>query len=386
MTVQGSIDTIEAFAEAVRLVFKNAIAFNQLEENIVRIAAKECSRKFEERYRVLLSQFGGVEDAQSVSTSARGKQASKQALPVSKSTALPGKKGGLGKEALHRRQSTGSLQSGLGPRYNAATVAAGSGAYLPATMDGCSHQMMEMQRAMAAMQEEIAQLRTVVRENEVLKRLNETKEAAHNPLTFEEKKTLIDQIHKLPENKMSQILEIIQSSHTVKQQGDEEIEVPLDELDTYTLRKLQRFVEDNTEKKRRGPPFGAARPTSSSSTSSSSAVAEREPGQKRQYNKTGQYSKHNQALPSPRKPSHAVSKEHYLQPVQDPQESMYGETPVDDNEELLFEADSFEAQDEQHMHMIHMDTASFDEAGDLGLEAGGEVDMSLTYAGYVAED
>jgi hypothetical protein len=272
----GSIDSLESFADAVRLVFRNAIAFNQLEENVVRMAAKELSKRFEEKYRLLSSQFGNVEEPVAMSSSgARGKQASKQA---GKDTPKGGVKG---KEAFGRgRHSTGSFQqmappAGAGPRYGApAPQAVGSGAYMPSGMDGSSHQLLEMQRMLQAMQEEISQLKTAVRENEVMKRLNETKEAAHNPLTFEEKKTLIEQIHKLPSMKMQQILEIIESStHTLIEQGDEGIEVPLDELDTYTLRKLQKFVEENTEKKKRGPPLGSTRAPSSS-------AVEREPGQK----------------------------------------------------------------------------------------------------------
>lgn len=56
-----------------------------------------------------------------------------------------------------------------------------------------------------------------------------TREAAHNPLTFEEKKTLIAQIHKLPSQKMEQVLEIVQAAYKSDDQenGNEEIEVPL---------------------------------------------------------------------------------------------------------------------------------------------------------------
>lgn len=80
------------------------------------------------------------------------------------------------------------------------------------------------------------------------------RDAAHNPLTFEEKKTLIAQIHKLAPDKMEQVLVIIEDSLPADQRDQgEEIEVPLDALDTFTLRKLQRFIDDNSEKKKRPP-------------------------------------------------------------------------------------------------------------------------------------
>lgn len=66
------------------------------------------------------------------------------------------------------------------------------------------------------------------------------REAALNPLSFEEKKILVAQIHKLPGDKMDTVLEIIQEA--VPGCG-EEVEVPLDSLDTLTLRKLQKFVQ-----------------------------------------------------------------------------------------------------------------------------------------------
>lgn len=388
----GSVDSMETFAEAVRLVFRNAIAFNQLEENVVRIAAIELSKKFEEKYRVLNSQFGNAEEA-TLPTGVRGKQAGKQAQRDGKDTPKSGvavaKGNTKGKEAFGRgRHSTGSSQQmappvGAGPRYAPATAAAGSGAYLPSGMDGNSSLLMELQRQMQSMQEEISQLRTAVRENEVMRRLNDSKEAAHNPLTFDEKKTLIEQIHKLPSNKMQQILEIIQSSHSVNQKGEEEIEVPLDELDTYTLRKLQKFVEENAERKKRGPPLGSTR-----ASSSSSAAQDREPGQKRQYNKTGQYSKHNT---SPRKGVQNPLPPNMMQQsalaLQQPDSfeggGMEGEAaPIDDNEDLLFEADSFEQHEEQEVVTSAAEGEGSFEQGDT---ADG-VDAFGGYSGYVGSD
>jgi hypothetical protein len=69
------------------------------------------------------------------------------------------------------------------------------------------------------------------------------RDAAQHPLSFEEKKALIAKIHKLPPHKMEQVVEIISNSINVDPNQSEEMEVPLDELDTHTLRTLQKFVE-----------------------------------------------------------------------------------------------------------------------------------------------
>jgi Bromodomain extra-terminal - transcription regulation len=70
------------------------------------------------------------------------------------------------------------------------------------------------------------------------------RDAAQNPLTFQEKKSLISKIHQLPASKMQQVVDIIQDAIPPEKRGEgDEIEVPLDELDTFTLRKLQSFVE-----------------------------------------------------------------------------------------------------------------------------------------------
>jgi Bromodomain extra-terminal - transcription regulation len=63
-------------------------------------------------------------------------------------------------------------------------------------------------------------------------------------LTFEEKKTLISSIHALQAEHMERVVEIIQASLPANTSGnDDELEIPLDELDTLTLRKLQKFVD-----------------------------------------------------------------------------------------------------------------------------------------------
>jgi hypothetical protein len=65
---------------------------------------------------------------------------------------------------------------------------------------------------------------------------------SHNPLTLDEKKALISQIHKLPAERMDDVVDIIRSATDVRDEGDNEVEISLDDLDTHTLRRLQSYV------------------------------------------------------------------------------------------------------------------------------------------------
>ena len=155
-------DTVESFADDMRLVFRNAITFNTARDNPVHIAAREMSNRFEDRFRVLLTQVNGGINAYS---SAVG-----LALEQPKSNTTTGKK------SKTPRSSIGSSvikpPGGLGPRMSSSSAIP----YLPPAVDGSSaHQLMEMQRMMLAMQNEISSLKSQVRENEIVKRLQETK-------------------------------------------------------------------------------------------------------------------------------------------------------------------------------------------------------------------
>jgi hypothetical protein len=157
-------DTVEGFAEDVRLVFRNAITFNTMRDNPVHIAAREMSNRFEERYRVLTSQLGGT-NAYSAA-----------AILALEATKQPGsaKKGGgkTPRSSLGGAGSYSKASTSAGPRVSST----GNLPYLPPAVDGSSvHQMQEMQRMMQAMQSEIATLKSQVRENEIVKRLQETK-------------------------------------------------------------------------------------------------------------------------------------------------------------------------------------------------------------------
>lgn len=128
----------------------------------------------------------------------------------------------------------------LGPR---ATTS--SDMYIPTPLDSSAHHLAEMQRKMTEMANEIMKLRTEVRQSEIHHQIEIQREAAQNPLTYEEKMQLTKEIHKLPEYKQIQAFEIIRANNpsTSGDDNDEDVEVPLDQLDTLTMRKLQNFVQ-----------------------------------------------------------------------------------------------------------------------------------------------
>ena len=101
-------------------------------------------------------------------------------------------------------------------------------------------QMEEMHRKMMEMTNEIMSLRQQVGIQEPLGKPT----AAQKALTYNEKKTLIEAINNLPEQYMERIVQIVQEAQPVGAVEDEEVEVPLDELDTATLRKLQAVVDE----------------------------------------------------------------------------------------------------------------------------------------------
>lgn len=224
----GAYDSINGFAEHMRLVFRNAITYNQAKDSLVHIAAREISNKFEDKFRVLVTQLDPASMMEE--TTPRGSKLSGIKRSKSKDVIAAGR---TGKFPPGPRQFTA--------QYNLP----------PAAVDGSTMKILEMQQIIANMQDELKQLRTVVKESEISKRLNETKEAAQNPLSFDEKKVLVAQIHKLPAEKMERVLAIIQEA--MPQCGEGVVEVPIDSLDTLTLRKLQSFVQANLVEKKKRP-------------------------------------------------------------------------------------------------------------------------------------
>jgi len=242
MNLENNVyESLDQFAEDMRLVFRNAVTFNTMRENIVNIAARELSAKFEEKFRQLLASVNTVN----------------YAIPAEPKM-FRASSNGFG--AKKKKVSNGTPRfSGPGPRASFPFVP-------PAAVDGNMMQVIELQRQMAIMQEELNRLRSLLTEKEIAESLRESKEAAQNPLTFEEKKQLVAMVAKLPEDRMHQLVQIIRDGLPDDRKNDEINEVPLDILDTLTLRKLQRFVQIHSvsDKKKRSAPPSAERSRSES--------------------------------------------------------------------------------------------------------------------------
>lgn len=226
---KGMYETPDQFAEHMRLVFRNAITYNQMRDHPVHVAARELNAKFEDKYRALLSHLSTI----TANTAALVAVDSKITRQLSSSSSKKGKTG----RASGSWNKTRPASVGGGPRFEA---------FLPPVVDPGSASIIEMQKKMQEMQDELVALRTAMRQKEVKSDIDERRNAARDPLTFEEKRNLITQIHKLPGDKMEHVIEIVQAALKPGQRGDgnEDIEIPLDALDTLTLRKLQRYVED----------------------------------------------------------------------------------------------------------------------------------------------
>jgi len=274
---QGAYDTADKFATDMRQVFKNAMTYNHMKDSPVHVAAKDLSVKFEDKFRTLKASPSAASDVSELQAPPKKKAMPSKPVPT-KAVAVANTSAAA---PSARPKSTSS-----GPRASSEPVT-----------NAANLQLLEMQRQMAAMQSELTKLRAQVVTSNVSTKPNSTAAVSkataaattmpavlsNQPLEYEEKKLLISQIHALPPQKLAKVIEIIQASLPPGRADDngEEVEIPIDELDTTTLRKLQEYVENST-KKRAAPGSkipGAtplARSASMSSTASSGAAAKKQ--------------------------------------------------------------------------------------------------------------
>lgn len=159
--LEGCIYTTpEAFADHMRLVFRNAIQYNQLRDNPVHIAAREMAGRFEEKYRLMMSQLGSSITASYVE-------------PTLKSSAVAalGRKTNAG--AKTPRGSNNGNSSGKGKNPIAPGPRATDAFLPPPALDTGAHHIYIMQKQMEEMQNEIMKLRTAVRQTEVQAKIEE---------------------------------------------------------------------------------------------------------------------------------------------------------------------------------------------------------------------
>ena len=187
-------DTPAAFAEHMRLVFRNAIEYNQARDNPVHMAARDLAKKFEEKFAAL--------------NAALNTDLNAPALP---------------KKAAPRRKSSGNANRG---RARAST-------------GGIAAADPQLLQRIAALEAELMHRRQEDGRREAEEEMAREMQAIENPLTLEEKKDLVTKVHRLPSARIAQVIGIIRESVGDAVNG---AEIAIDDLDTLTLRRLQEFV------------------------------------------------------------------------------------------------------------------------------------------------
>jgi uncharacterized protein (UPF0335 family) len=311
-TIQTNLEKLlyqshDAFAEHVRLVFKNAITFNQRRDHPVHIAAREMSNRFEEKYRMLVSQLNN--SAADFETNFRP-----GSLGASATGVTTGGGGGRGRGGGMRRQSLGGSGrgSGAGPREVSAA---------PPALDVNMQTLVEMQRQMKEMQTELVQIKNQLRQYDIKNSVEIQRQAAQDPMTLEEKQTLVERINRLDEERMKEIIDIIREMFPAAASGDgEDVDIPIDDLDTLTLRRLQSIVsksEKETTKRKR-----------------SQSTTPKVPGAKRSKSSGGMAGTPKGATSKPQQAATAV-----VQPLHHDSSSSYNSNPffgaTDDDIDLL---------------------------------------------------
>lgn len=128
-------DSHEAFAEHMRLVFRNAITYNTRRDNPVHIAAREMSNRFEERYRMMV--------------------ASLTSHPTADYEILRGSSSGHHKSS----KKTPKARTSVGPRQPIDV--------LPPATDTSMQAIVDLHKKMMDMENEIKRLKATVRQNEI---------------------------------------------------------------------------------------------------------------------------------------------------------------------------------------------------------------------------
>jgi len=209
-------NTPNEFAEHIKLIFKNAITYNASKDNVVHISARECTKWFEDKYRSQISSLNPGSSGSSKSGSSNSKKSTNKKYPS-------GFKSGSS-SSRSKSSSSSSSFSGIG---------------LPP--DGSAMAFQDMQRKMLDMQSELERLRNAVGGPE--------QALQFKPLTIQEKKDLINNISKLPPSCIDKVVQIVKhgggcDSNNGNGNGSDDMEIPLDDLDIQTLRKLQSYTND----------------------------------------------------------------------------------------------------------------------------------------------
>jgi Bromodomain len=155
---KGVYETPDQFAEHMRLVFRNAITYNQMRDHPVHVAARELNAKFEDKFRALLSHLSSVLAGANALANALDTKVSRQSSITSSAS-----KKGRSSRVVGNNWNKSRPASVGGGRFDS---------FLPPVVDVGSASLIDMQRRMQEMADELASLRTVVRQTEVKSNLD----------------------------------------------------------------------------------------------------------------------------------------------------------------------------------------------------------------------
>ena len=130
-------------------------------------------------------------------------------------------------------------------------------------VDERSPVITQLQKSLQYMRREITRLKNLrkpsSKRSAPQKRRKRLTRQNAEPMTKEEKKVLSDAINRLNENQLGHIVKIIEEKMPEYIQNDQEIVIDIATLDNYTLRCLERYVEDAFKPKAGKPAKRASR-------------------------------------------------------------------------------------------------------------------------------
>jgi Bromodomain extra-terminal - transcription regulation/Bromodomain len=278
------IESSEEFGRLVRLVFENAMTFNVEPTHIVHQSARQLLILFNQKFRDIERMFENIRRQHKLPESVVKSDTSggKALAKGKKRKGVPDEMLSLKKRRLEEAQS---MAADFAHAMNALTASAPSGGILGESVS--RSEFNAMVRVIQKLQGKVVQTYTLLAEmssdaieeppvlppviqsvavstpievssfvhqqvEDSLPPVNEKKKAAtkrkepspsddEKPLTFDEQQAITETINNLPPDKLPGVIRIIRESANFGD-DEEEIDLEIDQLDTVTQRKLQRFI------------------------------------------------------------------------------------------------------------------------------------------------
>lgn len=296
----NEIDSPDEFARLVRLTFQNAINFNSLPDNIVHVTARGLLVLFNKKFGSIDKTFNDAKKNRKLSKAER-QELSRKEKEASKEAKRKAKKEKERKRKAEEEASNESKRMKLEHvlAANKATMDAIAKAAPSKTNANVTRSEYNLLvQAVKQVQDQIASLHKLVKksssksssaqddastyapsysaadaysvESSKPKKKKAKKEVEYEsptppspayptqapveedlqPLSFDEQEALSESINLLPERLLPGAMQIIRESEIVND-DDDEIDLDIDQLDTKTQRKLQKFVMQNVKTKKK---------------------------------------------------------------------------------------------------------------------------------------